>query len=166
VAKKRRVEQMNQMLIGQLPMLEALENTLSITPRVKFFEGKEAVMKMYEAILKEKSFRAFFNPDLVKRVMPEYHYKIPEAIREYKLKAEELLVDCAEAYEYKKRFNSKDHQIKILPKGMVFKSDTLICNERIYMISYGEKDLSAIEIWNTSLADTQKAMFEELWNRL
>jgi sugar-specific transcriptional regulator TrmB len=161
--RKTEIDQTTQLLEEKLPELEALENKLSITPKVKFYEGKEAVMKMYEAILKEKEFVAMFNPEFVKRVMPEYHFKIPEAIKQEKLTVRELLIDGPEACEYKNRFDSDHHQIRMLPKGMSFASDTIIAGERIYMISYGEKDLSAIEIWNASLADTQRVTFEELW---
>lgn len=164
-SKERQIEQTLTMFQDALPELEKLENKLSITPRVKFFEGKEAMMKMYEAILAEKTFVAFFNPELVKRVMPEYHFKIPETIRSEKLKVRELLVAGAAATEYQKKFRSKNHQIRILPSSITFESDTIICPEKIYMISYGENDLSAIELWNRSLAETQKVLFEELWKR-
>lgn len=165
-AKERQIEQTLKILEEALPALEALENKLSITPHVKFFEGKEAVMKMYESVLTEKMFDTFFNPALVKHVMPEYHFKIPETIREKKLKVRELLVPGPEAEEYEQRFASNHHQIRLFPPSAIFESDTIICPEKIYMISYGEKDLSAIEIYNQSLAKTQRVIFEELWNKI
>ncbi len=165
-AKERKTHQTLELLEDKLPELEALENKLSITPKVKFFEGKEAVMKMYEEVLKEKGFYAFFHPKLVKRVMPEYYHKVAETLKKNKGRAKEFMVDCPEAQEYKKRFGSKNHQVKILPKRAVFASDTIITGDKIYMISYGEKEVSATEIFNTSLAKTQRIIFEELWERV
>ena len=165
-AKESEIGQTLAMLQKALPELETLENKLSITPQVKFFEGKKAVMKMYEAALKEKRFDAFFNPALVKRVMPEYHFKIPETIRHEKLKVRELLVAGPEAKEYQKRFASARHQIRILPPDIIFDSDTILCPDKIDMISYGEKDVSAVEILNRSLAKTQQVLFERLWKNL
>ncbi|MFH0820269.1 MAG: helix-turn-helix domain-containing protein [Candidatus Peregrinibacteria bacterium] len=165
-SREREIEQTLSILQESLPELEALENKLSITPRVKFFEGKQAIMKMYESMLREKTFCAVFNPQRVKRMMPEYHFKIPETIRSEKLKVKELLVAGSDAEEYQNLFQSKNHQIKILPKTVNFESDTIICPEKIYMISYGEKDQSAIEIWNKSLAETQKILFEQLWGNI
>ncbi len=161
--KERRLHQTLDVLEEKLPELTALENKLSITPLVKFYEGKKAVMKMYELVLNEKGFVAIFNPDLVKRLMPEYHFKIPESIRENKSQVRELMVDCVAAREYKKRFNSKNHKIKIFSKNVSFASDTIICPEKIYMVSYGEKEVSATEIHNQSLAETQKVLFDQLW---
>lgn len=162
-AKEAQIHQMEELLEDKLPELEALENKLSITPHVKFFEGKDAVMKMYEAVLGEKEFVAFFNPKLVKSTLPQYLDKIPQAIKEEKAKVRELLVECKEAHEYQDQYQSKNHQIKILPKGMRFDSDTIITPDRIFMISYGEDNVSAVEIFNKSLAETQRALFDQLW---
>ncbi len=162
-SRERELEQTAKILEEKLPQLEAIENKLSITPRIKFFEGKAEVMKMYESVLKEKNFVAIFNPKLVKNFMPEYHYQIPDTILKNKCIVKELLVNSSEAEEYKNLYASKKHKIKILPKNVQFASDTIICPDKIYMISYGEKTLSATEIWNKILAETQQVLFNELW---
>lgn len=161
-----KIEQTLHLLEQKLPQLEALESKLSITPRVRFFEGKTGARKMYEEVLKEKEFCAYFNPALVKRAMPEYYEEIAERLKEKQNKAKEILIDCPEAREYKKKFESEKHAIKIFPKRLDFPSDTIICREKIYMIAYGEREISALEIVNLSLAKTQWALFEELWNSL
>lgn len=161
--KKRQIEQSFLLLQENLPQLTALENRLSITPKIKFFEGKNEAMKVYEKVLKEKGFLAVLNPKIVKKLMPEYIYKVAEVLRQKNGKAKELLVDCKEAHEYKKRFLSENHQIKILPDLIRFDSDTIICADRIYMISYGENQVCATEIVNPHLAQTQAALFELIW---
>ncbi|MFA6529197.1 MAG: helix-turn-helix domain-containing protein, partial [Candidatus Gracilibacteria bacterium] len=47
-SKEKQLEQTLVMLGKKLPELENLENRLSITPKVKFHEGKEGVMQVYE----------------------------------------------------------------------------------------------------------------------
>lgn len=165
-SKEKRIEQSLYMLEEKLPELEALENKLSITPTVKFYEGKEAVMQIYEATLKEKEFYAAFNPYLVKKFMPEYFHEVAKILREKGVKAKEILVACKEASEYKKKFHSLKHRIKILPKGRIFFSDTIITSKRIFMISYAEREVSGTEIDNVALAQTQRILFEGLWNGL
>jgi len=150
----------------KLPELESIENRLGITPKVRFFEGKRSVMRMYEEILQQGGFCAFFNPALVKKMMPEYHFKIGETIKENKWHVRELLIDCPEALEYEKKFKSSLHEIKILKKSVKFKSDTIITDGKIYMISYGEDDLTGTEIVNQSLSDTQLALFELAWEKV
>lgn len=143
--------------------LAAVENKLSVTPTVVFYEGKKAVMGMYEKILTESGFCAFFNPKLVKKMMPEYHYKIGDTIREDRLPVRELLVQCEEASEYLKKYHSILHEIRILPNNVSFDSDTIITHDKIFMISYGESDLTGTEISNHSLSQTQTVLFETVW---
>lgn len=164
--KEKEIQHTMTLLEEKLPELNAIENKLAVTPSVKFYEGKKAVMLMYENVLKEDWFYAFLNPKSVKEMMPEYHYKIPETLKARNGKAKELLIDCEDAMEYKEKYSSKSHQIKILPKNVDFSSDTLICKNKIYMVSYGEKQVSAIEISNESLAYTQKIIFEQLWSSI
>lgn len=165
-AEERNIKQTLLLLEEKLPALQALESTLSVTPKVKFSEGKDAVMKMYESLAQEKELFAFFNPETVKHMMPAYLNIIHETVLEHGSRAKEIAVDCTEARTYKRKFQSTRHQIKILPKGATFLSDCIICEERICMISYGENQIAAIEIFSKTLASTQRTVFEQLWNSL
>jgi sugar-specific transcriptional regulator TrmB len=164
-ARKKALDTTAALLETMLPELEGLENKLSITPKVRFLEGKDGVRRMYEQILKESEFWACFNPEVVKEIMPEYHHKIPQRLRENGGKAKELLVDSAEAREYKKSYENSHHEIKILPKGTEFPSDIILCADKMYMIAFGEKQISATEIISPSLVETQKALFELVWGK-
>ncbi len=165
-AEERNIKQVFLLLQEKLPTLEAVENTLSVTPKVKFSEGKESVMKMYESLMHEKELYVFFNPETVKRMMPSYLNIIHEIVKEHGSTAKEIAVDCAEARAYKRRFHSMRHHIKLLPKGVTFLSDSIICKERICMMSYGEHQIAAVEIFSPTLASTQRAIFEQVWNSL
>lgn len=164
--KARAIDQTLRILQEKLPELQALESKLSITPTVKFFEGKRAVMHMYEEVLKEREFYALFNPLVVKSVMPEYSYTIAERLQEARGKAKEMLVDSPEAKRYQKRFESEHHQIRLLPKGMIFSADTIITQNNMYMVAYGEEQISGTQIQNTVLAQTHRVIFEQLWRTI
>jgi len=165
-AKESKIRQTMNILDKNLPQLKALENTFSITPKVKFFEGKEAVMKMYEGILKEKGFDAYFNPQVENPVMEIYFKKVEKVIKASRLNVRELVIDCPKGRRYAKDCNSKNHKIKLLPKDAMFNSDNFICDDRICMVSYDEKEVSAVVIFSEQLVKTQKAIFEQLWGRL
>lgn len=161
--KQKNLEHGLVMIKEHMPALAAIENKMSITPTVIFYEGKKAVMSMYEKILTEPTFCSLFNPKLVKNIMPEYHYKIGDTIREQRLPVRELLTHCTEALEYRDLYQSELHKIRILPKHITFASDTLITNDKVFMISYGESDLTGTEIINPSLRQTQYSLFEAIW---
>ncbi|EKD64014.1 MAG: transcriptional regulator, TrmB [uncultured bacterium] len=164
-------EQMHQKTLAiselnlKLPELSMIENKLSATPLIRLFEGKKSVTKMYDEMLQEKQgFYAIFNPKLVKTLMPEYHFVIPDTLRKNKLHAREIIVACEEANEYKSMYESILHQIKIFPKNIRINSDTIIFENKIYMISYDKNEMSGVEIKNEILANTQRVLFEQLWS--
>lgn len=164
--RERAIHHTFELLKENLPKLESLENKLSITPTVKFYEGKKAVMKMYEDVMREKEFYASFNPAVVQKVMPEYCYKVGEILEKNSRRAKELVIDSGEAHRYKKRFHSELHQIKILPANTDFSADIIIGSTKIYMISYGEREVSGTEIENPSITGAMRIIFLELWKRL
>lgn len=163
--KQKEIEGTKTLLYAQLPELLTLEKTNTITPSVQFFEGKKRVETMYEEVVKEKSFRAFFHPGRVKAVMPEYFHKIPLAIKKNGGSAKELLIHCKEAVEYQKLYASKKHEISIFPKGIMFSSDTIITKQKIYLVGYGKDMVVATEIWNSELARTQSTFFDLIWKQ-
>lgn len=164
--RERELKQTLKLLQENLPQLEAMENNLSITPKTKFFEGREEVLDMYGAIMREQSFCAFVNLESVKRGMPEYHDEIPKMIQRKEGFARELVVDTAEAKRYKEKYESGRHQIKILKKDMQFFSDVIICKDKLYMTAYGDRQVSAVELFSLSLTGTHQVMFDALWQTL
>lgn len=161
--KQKEIEVAKRLLESGLPELLALEKTNAIVPAIKFFEGKHKVEVMYQEVLQERFFKAFFHPGRVKSTMPEYFYKIPEAIKANGGNAKELLVRCKEAVEYKKSYESGKHDISILPEAVTFSSDTIITKQKIYLVGYGKNTVVATEIWNSELAQTQSVLFDLLW---
>ncbi len=165
-AEERNLQHTLALLEEQLPALESLENTLSVTPKVKFSEGKDAVMKIYESLSQEKEFCTFFNPAVFGTVVDASLNTIPAILRESGGRAREVVVDSPEARQYQKKFHSERHKIKLLSKGATFLSDCIICKDRICMVTYGENQVAAIEIFGKTLASTHQTMFEELWRHL
>lgn len=162
--KQRVIDTTKSFLNIQLPELLALEKTNTITPKVQFYEGRSRVEAMYEEVLKEKSFCSFFHPERVKTIMPIYYHKIPLAIKNNNGTAKELLVNCKNAEEYKKLYASKRHKIAVLPKGIMFSSDTIITKDKIFLVGYGKDTVVGTEIWNGELAQTQSTLFGLLWD--
>src|SRR3989338_11337256 len=162
--KETRLQNTRDLFINSLPNLQKLEKTHNIKPKVRFFEGKSQVETMYEEVIKEKSFKAFFHPERVKASMPEYFHKIPQALKANGGKAKELLIRCKEAEEYINLYQSDRHEIALLPRAITFSSDTIITKEKIYLVGYSSSDVIATEIWNEELAQTQSILFDIIWS--
>ena len=164
-ARANKVAYTMELLNKELPDLLMKENKLSVTPKVKFYEGKDAVMKMYEDVLKEKGFYAFFNPQVDNPIMKIYFDKIENAIRKRKLCVKEFVVRGSKGNLYLKKYSTGCHKIKLLPKGVKFDADNIICEDKIYMVSYGDVEVSGVEIFSRSLAFAHRVMFEQLWGK-
>lgn len=161
--RQQSLELTRSILMNTLPELQKLEKSHGLTPKVTFYEGISKVEAMYEHAMAEKSFKSYFHPGRIKALMPEYFHKIPLALREHKGKAKELLIECAEAKEYQSLYASSDHEIRILSKSVTFSSDTIITDQKIYLVGYSKEDAVATEIWNEELARTQSALFDLIW---
>lgn len=162
--KQQSIEQTRELFTKNLPILQQLEKNNGLVPKIIFYEGKKRVESMYENVVKEKSFKSFFNPSKIKKSMPDYFHKIPQYLRENKGKAKELLINSPEAEEYFELYNSDKHQIRILPDNVFFSSDTIITDEKIFLVGYSENDIVGTEIWNRELALTQSVIFDIVWN--
>lgn len=162
--KEEVISNTRALLKKSLPELQSLEKSYGITPKVRFYEGIHRVEAMYDAVLKEDSFKAFFHPGRVKAIMPEYFHKIPQTLRGRGGKAQELLVRCKEAEEYIEAYKTDKHRIALLPKEITFSSDTIITKQKIYLVGYGAKDVVGTEIWNQELAQTQSVVFDLIWS--
>lgn len=161
--KKKSIENTRDLFIKYLPEMQKLEKSYGITPKIKFYEGKNRVETMYEEVIKEKFFKAFFHPGSLKAIMPEYFHKIPQSLRVNGGTAKEILIRCKEAEEYKRLYHSDKHEIAMLSRGITFSSDTIITKEKIYLVGYSKTDVVATEIWNEELAQTQSTLFDLIW---
>lgn len=162
--KQHKLEQTRDLLIKSLPDLQKLEKNHNLIPKIVFYEGKKKVEMMYENVIKEGSFKSFFNPKKIKEYLPKYFYKIPEVIKNSKKTAQELLINCEEAREYQKLYSSNRHEIRLLNSNVHFSSDTIITNEKIFLVGFSENDIVGTEIWNKELALTQSVIFDMVWS--
>jgi len=162
--KEEMISNTRAFLKKSLPQLQRIEKSHGITPKVRFYEGAHRVETMYNEVLKENSFKAFFHPGRVKAIMPEYFHKIPQTLKARSGKAQELLVRCREAKEYLSAYRTDKHRIALLPKEITFSSDTIITKQKIYLVGYGPQDVVGTEIWNEELAQTQSVIFDLVWS--
>lgn len=151
-------------LESRLPELLKLENTLSITPTVRFMEGKKAVANMYDELAgRKQECCALFNPEALRAVLPNQYEGLATMAASSGTRVRELLVRSPEAARYRKKYASARHQIRLLPAGMTFESDTVIAGDQIFLIACSKTQVCATAIISPPLAATQFAIFETFW---
>ncbi|MEP7103799.1 MAG: helix-turn-helix domain-containing protein [Candidatus Dojkabacteria bacterium] len=138
------------------------ENTFS---QVKYYEGKKAVSKLYDEILKSKEIRSYANTEEITKIFPE---NFDLFINYAKQKGElwDLLISNPHSEQY---INLKDipkYHLKYFPENMSFEPcDYLIYEDKIATI-YGERKPYAIVIKNELLAKNALNIHKLLWNLL
>jgi HTH-type transcriptional regulator, sugar sensing transcriptional regulator len=157
-----------------LPELEALYYEPRDKPRIRVFEGKEAMLRVYDemipAITQQDSEALFFTAigDLsehIADVLSDFMHLIKNAHPRYRMREINLGDARAKAYvEQMRSIVGKNHHIRLLdPERFPFKeTDTLIYENRLCIFSF-VKEIFVIVIESQVIADTYRAMFNAAW---
>ncbi len=148
-----------------LPELNALVGKSRQRPTVRFYQGTEEMKIVLEEMLAEAdSVLCFGAPEDLFRELGDYFYKLVERRIKKKIPVRLLALDSARARERKERGPKELRTVKILPRDYEFHGNIWIWKNKIAMFSF-TGDLVAVVIESRELADMQKALFENLWER-
>jgi predicted DNA-binding transcriptional regulator len=146
---------------GAIPQLEALTQPLVDQPRVTLLHGLEGMKKVYRAVLK-KEFVSLFNPEAMydafgENIVTNFFGK------NARIRGRDLLVDNEGAKRYIGEVMQNDeYQIRLLPKNITFKTDTIVYEDTVAMFSY-DSERTIVRIENQNIADAFRSWFEVLW---
>lgn len=149
-----------------LPQLNAMAGEFRRRPTVRFYQGTEEMKIVLEEMMAEAdSVLCFGAPEDLFRELGDYFYKLVERRVKKKIPVRLLALDSARARERKERGPKELRTVKILPPNYEFHGNIWIWKNKIAMFSF-IGDLVAVVIESKELADMQKAMFENLWERV
>lgn len=144
-----------------LPQLDALKNTILEKPSVELYEGKEGLKTIFEdIIITKKEMWGYANYkifEVLEFYFPQFvHRRIKNKIRAriIQQKVKQLIrVNETNEKEYREmRFSN-----------VIFKSNVFIYGDNIALITVKENELIGVVIRNKDIADTQRQVFELLW---
>lgn len=156
-----------------MPDLEALYYNPSDKPRIRVYEGLEAMMGVYNEMymhIQDKGEALFLTAigDLMDNI-PNAIHGFFDLIREsnaaYRIR--ELNMGDERCKKYMKEtasFRGKNHLVRSLDpiKFPFFNTDTLIFENKVCIFSF-KKDIFTIVIENRQIADTYRALFNAAW---
>jgi len=154
-------------LVNVLPRLESLQNSAGNKPRVRFYESREAIDALYNEIF--KTHRKIFAMGSMQSISDFFSYEEIAAwfrlLRDEGGKIYDLLDSSEGARKYSKAAYRKGlGPIKYLPKDFKMGTDTLIVGDQVLLISYSS--MIGVLIENAEIAQTQRQMFEFIWEHL
>lgn len=158
--KKLEIEHWVEVLSKNMEYLTSLESQYSFKPIVNFYEWEQEVRSLYTRVLSYPSFQAIVSTWPFMEIFPD----ISESIQKKGIKIQEFIVPWDGANAYRETYGSSTHEIKELPEGYNLSSDTIITQDSVFMISFDGKQVLGFQIVSSSLIETQKILFESLWN--
>jgi len=144
--------------------LKLMINPNTILPKVRFFEGKEEMISLYEEILKFKeTIYSFEDKGEMLEFIPEY---VPLFIKrriKYKIKNK---IICPSATPLKSN-KAELRQIKTIDKKLFpFSCDIKICNNLVSIFSFQQHTAVGIAIEHQDIVSNFKILFNYVWNHL
>ena len=149
-----------------LPELNALAGKSRQRPSVRFYQGKEQMQIVLDEALDEaKELVAFGVSEDLLNLMGSYHKNFVKIRIRKKIPLRLILRDSPTAHERKRIGQQELRLVKIVPANYDYHGLIYIWKNKIAMFSFAG-DLVAVVIESKELADMQKAMFENLWERV
>ena len=145
-----------------LPELTSLYKT-SGKPKVSFYDGKDGIISIYKQLWKVSKVDAIASPSQIEKYLGDWWKKFSVKILvTKKFMLRELIPLGEPKANYHSFFKKPYHMLRFLPKGIKLTTDMMIFENKLVLISYGA-NLHAVVIEDSSIVDTQKALFEIIW---
>lgn len=166
----RIIERQRQILENLLPDLSLLTNIGSSKPRIRFYEGKEGLLKAYYEILDlpvGSEVLGFATFEGIYKLFPKSAVDIYIKKRVAKRIKEKLIIPSDEYAQNHSADNKKEFRETIMiPKSKFsISSEINIYQNKVAITSLGEEKVAVI-IESQQMADTQRAIFNLLWSSL
>ena len=136
-------------------------------PYIRYYEGKEAVKRLYENEIFPCRNLTFFGTSIQKLYsqLPEVMLEWERRQREKKngnWRVRELIGSSPEDKAYAERVAGK-WEVRMLPEPMQFHADSIIADDAIFIISL--EHFYAVAIESKDLTDTYRTLVEFAWKR-
>lgn len=136
-------------------------------PTIRYFEGVEAIKSLYQDSLSSSTeILNFANSSDIRQFWPEYDQDYVHQRAKKKI----FLRGFAPDDDYGQKVASENtkyyREIRLLPADSAhFHNEINIYDDKISMVSFSAENPLGIIIQNQEIADTQRAIFELLWNK-
>lgn len=145
-----------------LPELRSIYNNPTEKPRIRYYEGKEGILFVYDELLKTPSFDAIASPQHVVSGLGEFFTEYAKKQKARKIKIREMITQEGSSVDYIQQYKKPLQEARLLPRGIVITTDMLIYENKLAIISYSN-EIHAVVIESSSIIETQKALFEIIW---
>lgn len=165
--RKKQIEQQASSIEQIIQELTLLQTPNINTPKVKYFQGAEGIIEMFEDVLKDKK-PLYGATRIEEKALPEVNTYIQEHYLPQRMKhpfpAWILFNDNKKSQEYRAT-DPKVNRISLLVPTETFPFDTCvhIYGDKTAFYSFKKNDATGVIIQNSSIKDTMMSLFRLSW---
>ncbi len=156
IAEKQRA------LLGVLPVLEALNNQRVDKPQVRFYEGKEGVLRIYEEMFTTKEMRFWGSVAGATEHVPEVVSWFTKLSHREKPTVYDLLADTPADRAYARRVVRPGYQVRFFPKAEKLVVDSMLAENKLSFCAFSPEPHGLI-IESESIAASFKVLWKLAW---
>lgn len=146
-----------------LPELLSIYNIAPNKPKVRFYEGKEGALAMYDEMMAEPWYDNIGEPDAFLAAMgPDFATDLGRRIAANKIRTRELFTRPQHPLLHNTEYNASLQEIRYLAEGVHITTDLCISETKAYFISF-DKDIHTVVIEGSGIVRTLQTMFDLLW---
>ncbi len=153
-----------QKILDFTATLEMEKNSLSIAPKVAFFEGEEGIINLFQKTLQKNAEQKVF---LTLDKIPEkiLHFLKTSFIETKKKKNvfSQVLIPQSERASFYSSLDQKDNrETRFVPENSLFETEIIISNNAVALIDFKEGGIGVL-IESEGISKTLTTIFDMLW---
>ncbi len=158
-------ESKKETIAQSLPDLLTLFKQNSVAPKVRFYEGKQALLKLYEEAFRSREIWSVFSP---KKYCEVFTLEDNKHLLRILDRQGGIIYDLAEDSPATRKLFNQSHRRglskdRILPKEFSISTDILVYGHCVALVSL--ETLVGVVIEDKSIAATQKMFIQNLWEK-
>lgn len=153
-----------------LPELKSLASSLAFKPKIRFYEGRDGVEKVFtESLMAKGEILGYTNLRLVLDFFPDFFEKYTHAKLKKNIKTRYLSPTTVESVHAIDRFLPPGADPNLLEILLVnkdqfpFENDILVFNNSVGVVSLNRDELLGLIVESPTFARTMKAVFDLAW---
>lgn len=159
--RERKYKDLQQLVEGAMPALNAMTRAYAGSPRVTVLKGLDGMKQVYRDIL-TREYVGIYNPQ---SSLEAFGDNIVTMLfgKGATLKGRDLIVDNEGAKQYLKDVPcNANYKIKLLPKDVQFETDTIVFGDTVTLFAFDD-ERTIIRIDNAKIAQAFRTWFEMMW---
>jgi sugar-specific transcriptional regulator TrmB len=155
----------SDLLKAKIPELVALYNSKKEKPKIRYYQGNEALIVLYREIFQSKTLDIFGSmtasePAILKAIWSYFEKFVAE-----KKLVRNLVPHDVASIDFAKRYTLEFYQIKIVPRETELPTDNIIFENKIAIFSHKDTP-HAVVIESDDVATTYRSLFNLAWSFL